>query len=140
MVYLSRSSFSGSSSGSDSCADPEKSDGHRNNEVGEKEGISHVDQNHCRIRRQHPAPPRSCHRFPPAGKVGVRERTATVRYAEGRTATYAEVGNEKKPKQLSPQQQRPKRREATYILEGVLIPENLVLLDLVLEELGYPEQ
>jgi hypothetical protein len=29
---------------------------------------------------------------------------------------------------------------ATYILEGVLIPEDLVLLDLVLEELGYPEQ
>jgi len=30
---------------------------------------------------------------------------------------------------------------ATYIiLEGLLIPENLVLLDLVLEELGYPEQ
>jgi len=30
---------------------------------------------------------------------------------------------------------------ATYIiLEGLLIPENLVLLDLVHEELGYPEQ
>jgi len=41
MVYLSRSSFSGSSSGSDSCADPEKSDGHRNNEEGRRKG-SHM--------------------------------------------------------------------------------------------------
>jgi len=29
---------------------------------------------------------------------------------------------------------------ATYILEGFLVPESLVLLDLVLEELGYPEK
>lgn len=27
----------------------------------------------------------------------------------------------------------------TYILEGVLVPEDLILLGLILEELGYPD-
>lgn len=45
---------------------------------------------------------------------------------------------------MLPGERRKEKKElalsATYILEGFLVPESLVLLDLVLEELGYPEK
>jgi hypothetical protein len=48
-------------------------------------------------------------------------------------------GNEKKNPNKLKAMEEGRLGADTYILEGVLVPEDLILLGLVLEELGYPD-